>query len=168
MKWYGLWFQQQLCDLDYILQKWSDLKVILGTVNWAKYVSNNSEVIWKGWPNEVSFSEYELNTSEVIWNTISQCEKCGIRFQQQWGDMECKFVMWGVINNKQLRWASRWAKSEKNKGTTRWGEMDYRSELSRWGEMEYNLIRWSDLEDFPSLYLNLKITQYVCYLIFVR
>ena len=137
MKWYGLWFQKQLCDLDYILQKWSDLKVILDTVSWAKYVSNNSEVIWKGWPNEVSISEYEFNTSEVIWNTICRSEKHGIRFQQQWGDMEGKFVMWGVINKKQLRWVSRWAKSEKNQVTT-------------WCDLEGpNLVMWNGIQSHP-------------------
>ncbi len=63
--------------------------------------------------------------------------------------MECKLGMWSDINNSHLRWASRWEKLEKNKGTCQWGEMEYSNEFSRCGEMEYNFSKWSVSEDFP-------------------
>ena len=108
----------------------------------------------KGYPNEKICTEYDFNTSEVIWNAQQKREKRGIWFQQQWSDIEYKNDGWCDINKTPLRWASRWAKLEKNKGTSQWGQMKYSSEFSSCGEIKYYLTRWCDWEEFP--YLNLQ------------
>ena len=71
----------------------------------------------KGYRIKAKKLEYDFNTGEVIWNIEQKSEKREIWFQQQWGDMEYKHVAWCDINKMPLRWESRWAKSEKNKGT---------------------------------------------------
>ena len=74
-------------------------------------------------PVEAIVTEYDFNNSEMIWNTKNISEKIGIWFQQQWGDMKYTNVEWCDIDKMQLRWASRWAESEKAKRTSQWGDM---------------------------------------------
>ena len=132
MSWYRLGFQQQLCDMDY---------VFLSEVKWKyRFLRQDYRNMI---PATVRWNDNTISTTAMWYEIYKQpILTTVIQFQQQWGEMKYKNISWCDINQMPLRWASRWADSEKNTQTSGWSEMKYSNHFSRCCEMKYDLSKW--------------------------